>query len=84
MIRTQRERVRDERKHNIIKSFVGHDKLFTNEIAKKINVVWPVADRLLIELVDEKRLAGDKVNGYYIYQEDTTLLAKLKKLYRRK
>lgn len=80
MIRTERERIRDARKLNIIKAFAGNETLFTNEIAKKVGVVWPVASRLLQDLVDEKRLSGNKVDGYTLFKEERkkSLLEKIK------
>lgn len=67
MIRTEREKTREVRKLNVIESFISDETQFTNQIAKKIDVVWPVADRLLNELVDEGRLFGDKVKGYRLH-----------------
>lgn len=64
MIMTKRDKTRERRKLNATAEFHGEETLFTNEIAKAIGVVWPVADRLLKELVDEGKLTGDKLNGY--------------------
>lgn len=73
MIRTEREKTREVRKLNVLKAFVGNEILYTNQIAKKIGVVWPVADRLLQELVDEGRLSGDKLAGYTPYKPPVKL-----------
>lgn len=69
MIRTEREKKREIRKLDALAQFTGDETLYTNQIAKKIGVVWPVADRLLNELVDEGKLTGNKLLGYVLYQE---------------
>lgn len=81
MIRTEREKTREARKLSALKAFVGNEVLYTNHIAKKIGVVWPVADRLLQELVDEGRLTGDKSYGYKVPKPvKLTIYGRIKKL----
>ena len=69
LMRTEREKTREARKLDILVSFTEEDTQYTNQVAKKIGVVWPVADRLLRELVREGKLTGDKVKGYRLYEE---------------
>jgi hypothetical protein len=70
MIRTEREKTREVRKLNVLELFVDDKTLYTNQVAKKIGVVWPVADRLLNELVEERKLTGDKAVGYKLFQQE--------------
>lgn len=83
MIRTEREKTREVRKLNVLKGFVGNETLYTNQVAKKIGVVWPVADRLLNELVEEGRLTGNKLMGYSVYEEPKkeTIREKIKRIF---
>jgi hypothetical protein len=71
MIRTERERIRETRKSEIIKAFVGNEVLYTNQVATKIKVVWPQADILLQSLVQEGRLTGNKMIGYSVPKKET-------------
>lgn len=68
---TQQER--EKRKLAILAEFQEGEKLYTNQVATKINVVWPVADRLLRELVKEGRLSGDKATGYIMFKKPSLL-----------
>lgn len=68
---TQQER--EKRKLAILAEFQEGKKLYTNQVATKINVVWPVADRLLRELVKEGRLSGDKPTGYIMFKKPSLL-----------
>lgn len=80
MIRTEREKAREARKQNIIKAFVGNEVLYTNQVAKKLGVVWPQADRLLRSLVEEGRLVGNKMIGYSLPEKKETLGEKIKRI----
>jgi len=68
MIRTERDKVREARKIKILEQFAGKRiPLTVNEVARKVDIVWPVAFKLLTQLVEEGRLYGDKLNGYTLY-----------------
>jgi Mn-dependent DtxR family transcriptional regulator len=84
MTRLNQERVRDERKAAVISLFNNGDSLYTNKVAKGIGVVWPVADRLLQDLVKEGIIEGDKVAGYKLAKkiDKTTLRYRIKKFLR--
>lgn len=84
MTRLNQERVRDERKAAIISLFNNGDALYTNKVANAIGVVWPVADRLLQDLVKEGTIEGDKVAGYKLAKkiDKTTLRYRIKKFLR--
>lgn len=69
MIKSEREKTRVVRKEKVLAMFSDGNTLYTNTVAKKIGVVWPVADRLLQQLVDEGRLSGNKLDGYSLYKE---------------
>lgn len=68
---TERDKTREERKAQVLESFSEGKKLYTNHVAKQIGVVWPVADRLLRELVAEGRLSGSKGWGYTLPEKQT-------------
>lgn len=82
MMKSPREQKRELRKANILSSFDENETQYTNQIAKRINVVWPVADRLLQELVDERQLVGDKLAGYKLYHKSKkeNIFEKIKRL----
>ena len=73
---TNQDKTREMRKLKILSLFNGNEKLYTNQVARETNLVWPTADRLLQELVGEGSLYGDKNDGYYI----KTKFMKVKKL----
>lgn len=68
---TEREATREKRKQTIISMFSDNKKLYTNQVAKEIGVVWTVADRLLHELVSEGHLSGVKATGYSKFHKPT-------------
>lgn len=70
---TERDRIREDRKIKILDGFPKDKKVFTNEVATKIGVHWPVADSLLRALVAEGKLAGGKDNGYILPVKPTIL-----------
>lgn len=76
-----REKIRIARKNKIVKLFAADEKLFTNQVAVRASIVWPVADGLLQELVEEGRLAGDKINGYFVPVEKSSKLGRLKSFF---
>lgn len=80
MIMTERDRIRERRKLEVIDAFSEDEVLFTNQIAKRIGVVWPVADRILKELVHEERIMGGKMNGYTLPAKKT-IWVKLKQVF---
>lgn len=67
-MKTEREKTREARKLTILNHFSGDERKYTNQVAKEADIVWPVADRLLNELVAEGRLVGDKIKGYALYE----------------
>lgn len=80
MVFEERVKTRETRKRNILATFLEKDEmLYTNEVAKAINVAWPTTDQLLQELVEEKQLAGGKMVGYTLRWR-TKMSMKLKKL----
>jgi predicted transcriptional regulator len=82
MIRTEREKIREVRKLDILSTFKGSETQYTNQIAKGIGVTWMVADRLLQQMVDEGRLYGNKMLGYSTQKkpEDMSRWEKLKRM----
>lgn len=82
MVQSESQKKREVRKLNTLVQFHTDETLYTNQIAKNIGVVWPVADRLLNELVKEGRLTGNKMQGYTLYVEPKkeTLREKIKRI----
>lgn len=80
-MKTEREIIREARKLDIIDALKVDNALYTNQIAKKLDVVWPTADRLLQELADEGRIFGNKLLGYSLYDKEqkVTFYDKIKK-----
>jgi len=69
MVTSERDQKRQARKASILVMFANDTTIYTNQVAKGIGVVWPVADTLLQELVQEQKLSGDKESGYRIYKK---------------
>lgn len=69
MVITEREKTREARKKNIMKIFPEGATIFVNEIARRLDITWSMANLLLDELVLEDRLIGNKDNGYKLYKE---------------
>jgi predicted transcriptional regulator len=59
----EREIVREKRKALIL-DILEEGTQFTNQIAREVGVNWPMADKLLSEMVQARTIVGDKLNGY--------------------
>ena len=80
MVLTTRDKIRELRKDKVVCLFDEKDILFTNEISRNINVVWGITDKIMRELVEEGRVAGNKYDGYRLPARRVTLLNKFKKM----
>lgn len=75
---TKHQKTREERKLRILAEFEGGEKLYTNQVATRLGLTWPVTDRLLQQLVVEGRLFGNKL-GYTVEEpKKPTLMEKIK------
>jgi DNA-binding transcriptional regulator YhcF (GntR family) len=78
--RTKRANARELKKLAALAVFKDNEILSTNQVAVRMRVGWPVADRALYYLVEDGKLIGNTATGYSLRKDHTSLLDKLKRL----